>query len=383
MLKSISLLCIALTFGVQAAANAKLYPTCVQNQLQALYHSPGPIDGVIGNQSRAALARLIKANPTRSELGNMPRLSRTTAQAWCRRLAQTFPAVRKFAPMSRNFHIQSDGLAGEAGLLLIERQYVEAVAFYRDLGIEVFDTPPKLYASESAIYLSEKFLEGSQSWPRPLSKPPYAIFSDICNPVADGAAGRALFDLLAVCWAPLTDRQQADTNRWQRDAGRFVRMALAHEMFHYVQHVLSRRLEQGLRFAGSSRRRMGPEWLVEGSANYFGVRHTAKQERRLRQFRLGELRSAAGPSPTPIHKMIGAQKVRSEKEYLSAQLAARLLAERAGEQSLITYWRELGAGKTWEDAFEASFGVSLREFTADFPELSTSPAASRRFTSGR
>ena len=48
--------------------------------------------------------------------------------------------------------------------------------------------------------------------------------------------------------------------------------------------------------------------------------------------------------------------------YDMAALASELLAAQAGEESLITFWTLLGPDTTWQEAFEANFGMTVHEF---------------------
>lgn len=75
---------------------------CVQAELNALGHNAGTSDGVIGRQTRAALAGYRAAENTSAQL---PEISADTAQNWCVRIARKYPehsvhAIKVFAELA-------------------------------------------------------------------------------------------------------------------------------------------------------------------------------------------------------------------------------------------------------------------------------------------
>lgn len=140
-------------------------------------------------------------------------------------------------------------------------------------------------------------------------------------------------------------------------AGDRAGSVLAHEYFHAIQYSLSRT------FYGT------PAWLVEGSAEYATARlgdETGSLP--YPQFRsaavmrtaswTGSLRDAEGDdSHWPGYD-----------DYFLGFLAVDYLADRAGEESLIMYFRSLPSRWEWgwERAFRDAFGRDVETFHDDF-----------------
>ena len=58
-------------------------------------------------------------------------------------------------------------------------------------------------------------------------------------------------------------------------------------------------------------------------------------------------------------------------------LAIDWLADRAGDPALFEYYRLLPDSKTWEDAFEAAFGIAVDDFYEQFEAYRTRVAPPR------
>lgn len=132
---------------------------------------------------------------------------------------------------------------------------------------------------------------------------------------------------------------------------------LAHEYFHALQFSLAR---------GEEASDLGPIWLTEGTATYM----------------LEAYGGGSGPTtfdgPTALYESeitlanakfqlrpfgpLGAEL------YMLGWLAALELAERAGEESLLDYYRLLPERDGWRDAFRDAFDMSVGELTVAVDE---------------
>lgn len=127
---------------------------------------------------------------------------------------------------------------------------------------------------------------------------------------------------------------------------------LAHEYFHAMQFALARREEAS---------DLGPIWLTEGTATWM----------------LETYGGGSGPTtfdgPTVLYESeitLANAEIQAYRfgplaveTYLLGWLAALELAERAGEKSLLAYYRLLPERDGWRDAFRDAFGMSVEELT--------------------
>lgn len=129
------------------------------------------------------------------------------------------------------------------------------------------------------------------------------------------------------------------------------RVDLAHEYFHVLQYE----------WAGPLRRQ-APGWLVEGAAIWAGrmVFDEPAPSFGLSQVGTNELNLTSRAHPQDYDHALGTA-------------ATALLARRAGSQSLVEFWRELGwqarLGGSWESAFAQAFGLTIAEFEREFQEV--------------
>lgn len=122
----------------------------------------------------------------------------------------------------------------------------------------------------------------------------------------------------------------------------------AHEYFHVLQYDLANATP------------WGPHWLVEGTATYGEEAYDGDLEFRRR------IASAAASHVASLRDPATADPGRLN--YHLGFLAAEWLLNRAGEASLLEYYRLLPSADAWEEAFEAAFGLSLDEFYRLFEE---------------
>ena len=126
---------------------------------------------------------------------------------------------------------------------------------------------------------------------------------------------------------------------------RFIKLArpwcAAHEYFHALQYALA----EG--------RPSGPTWLVEGSATYAEEVYDGGLEFRRRIAPAGASHVASIRNP---------EFADSRLKYHLGFIAADWLVSRAGEASLLDYYRLLPSSNGWDEAFETAFGLSIEDF---------------------
>lgn len=148
---------------------------------------------------------------------------------------------------------------------------------------------------------------------------------------------------------------------------------MAHEIFHQMQYDLSDTRDDR---PGVGPRRLGPAWLVEGSAEVLELLYVqallpADGEA------LFELQNPARRSRKTLSSLQAHGSVRDPGSYGVARFAAVLLARRHGVVGFINYFKGLGQGDSRTKAFERAFGQSMQDFEAEFEAVRRDFGAAR------
>ena len=153
--------------------------------------------------------------------------------------------------------------------------------------------------------------------------------------------------------------------------GRYV---LTHEYFHWLQHQLPSSS------AGSA------TWLVEGTARWAQEAHEIEDQRVMRSGLRSSDRKTAGGGPS----LESTESGNGTWQYLLGSLATEMLAERAGVDSPLEFYRALAQRRTgphlrwqsnpgWQDVFSETFGLTVDEFYAEFSEWQADLPGSRPY----
>ena len=127
---------------------------------------------------------------------------------------------------------------------------------------------------------------------------------------------------------------------------------LAHEYFHVVQGRLS-----------NNTWTTNPRWLREGSAVYESMLYTGAWER----YRRGALLRSANYDDG-LSELEQFERAEAPHGYALGALGSEWLAQHAGRDAQLSYWRSLARSATWAAAFESAFGLAPREFYGAFEE---------------
>ncbi len=141
----------------------------------------------------------------------------------------------------------------------------------------------------------------------------------------------------------------------------------AHELSHVYQYTLQR---HG-RFDTTHQdvRVIGPAWIQEGFATFHSERALAMggvvpYEQSRQELIRQSLRVDVQLEESETY--VGLQA--GPGRYDMAAMASELLAAKAGEETLIGFWRLLGPDTPWREAFESAFGMTIEEFYPLFEE---------------
>ena len=164
---------------------------------------------------------------------------------------------------------------------------------------------------------------------------------------------------------------------------------IAHELFHVLQGQFSTDLGGRSDGIAEEARRSGPEWLLEGGADYAAARVTeslggANMAATRLQRRPQTLQSTASLRSMEAESGFAAA---SPYHYVTGMLAVDLLLQDRGLPALNRYYRQIGTGLInglrWQTAFEHEFGRSPEAFYREWDAARAKQLEAAAFVSGR
>jgi hypothetical protein len=109
-----------------------------------------------------------------------------------------------------------------------------------------------------------------------------------------------------------------------------------------------------------------PQWLVEGFADYVGNLHSGQSVTTIASELRTDVRKGKLPTALPTQDQF-ATDGQAAQAYEGSWLACRLIAQRAGQQGLVRFYRLVGASEHDQaGASAAAFASVLHETTAQF-----------------
>ncbi len=333
---------------------------CVQQQLKYLGHDPGPIDGFIGPQTRAAAEKWFGNQNLADDDLRFPDLTRITALQWCREIGLMRQAAKRFWPSQNDIRYLVDEPKTEVKLLLLREVLTEARRFYREnYGIEIAGSFDVIGAE------SERELENILTQTRRERELNFRFSGELrlCN--EGGTHAFVYTQTLGICLETSKDDDMFSSYLSRNITAYFV---AAHEFMHLVQFEFSHNHLISKFLSSTGYPVLGPDWLTEGTATYF---HTEflYEFHKFDRAPLSELLVSANKSEETLTELRENGTMKTLAHYELGQLASALLAQKFGEQSLFDYWRELGRLSNQDAAFQSTFGMSLDDFEVEFESL--------------
>lgn len=142
---------------------------------------------------------------------------------------------------------------------------------------------------------------------------------------------------------------------------------IAHELFHVLQYQTDHLIHAG-ETPPDQVRPTGPVWFDEGAPEMIAYRVTA--DRRLDSYTraLGDQIAVTKQISTPLDQLERLSQTNVPNVYSLFALSVDHLVkvDPAGVSGLAAYYRALGAGALWADAFQQAFGLSVGGYYADF-----------------
>ena len=151
---------------------------------------------------------------------------------------------------------------------------------------------------------------------------------------------------------------------WIRDAlsAEVITRISAHEMSHIYQNSLAGYREYNFT-SHSQVHPTGPAWLVEGGAEFQAIRSLAKGKFYFYDQIRNRYNEGSATVDAPLSELETYEALlSSDGGYQLPTMAVELLVSIAGEASMISYWALLVPGTTWQEAFGATFGMTIDEF---------------------
>jgi hypothetical protein len=348
-------------WGVFAPLNAQAeeYVLCLQKQLSILGFDPGPHDCAWGQRTKAAALALRKSDARLQANPMLDNPRRVSAVSWCRVVGQLNPEVKKFRPSEASVVFLKDDDATVEEIVIIRAAVREAKKYFKfkhqiELAgrIDFVAGGDHEQIARNLIQLRRARGETTKNVRRFVRKK--------CEGTKRWYAA-AYFNQVFSCWPD----NVAHYKTWLEKNKRLLSGIMVHELAHSIQTELTL-AKTILRLRKDGRWIDGPGWMVEGSAMMFELDYLYPE---FKGRWMPSFQTLMAPARMSSLKLRKTGYVVTDEEYDVSRFAAYLLAKRYGLKSFNDYWREIGQGKDWNAAFQATYGMSIREFEAIFEEL--------------
>lgn len=360
------------------AAASDMHVTCVQRQLAALGYNPGPADGLDGQDTRRALSDFLSGvieDSARAVFDGLPDFSRRAAVGWCREIAAYKPDVKDLTPAAEPPMILTADSVSPEIRSYVARSYEEARrTFAREWGIETA-SKPVLIVAFNRDDLEELLKRPVPGIPDLSPGAARDTADDMCIGV-ERVEGSAYRHRVSFCM-PQEHQQSITSYKMWKARYQYV---MLHEFMHHVQREMS---YDKVEYDESGHRRMGPAWMVEGTAYLAEIKARGAYNQKVSVPMLSALRAGDEDDPLELEWIRKKDSVRSHREYSASNLATSALAMRYGEDRIVDFWRAVGELDDWDRAFERTFDMEIDQFEGLFEELRTDNAKLIKFATGK
>lgn len=371
-------LCIAVLLPLTPAWASTSTVACVQAQMAQLGFDAGPVDGQSGPKTRMGVDRFVDSLPdtvARQALLNLPKFSKRASAGWCRELARLFPQVQVHLPSLNTPLLFAPSSVSDTQRIEIQLSFRRAENFLR----EHFDVR---LASQVELVVADgpdAFREQLRHALLPSELPRHRLTPTVNRYCGGHFLGAAAFrNHLAFCWRSFDEADPGMVLLWQQKLDR----AMVHEFVHHMQRELSNdKVQRWIKKGTNPRRRIGPPWMVEGTAEYIEQKYTYL-DKDWPEAHLDRVRDRAQAEAWSLRDIRKSGEVRAAAAYDASRYAATLLAMRHGEDSLIQFWRAVGETDNWFTAFERVYGLPIEDFEALYEVLREDRDAAMDFVAG-
>lgn len=357
------LLALSCLFTASKAHSGDPNVACVQEQLHFLGHDPGAVDGQSGPRTRDAVKamRASVSDPEKAAIFDaLPAFSQRASVGWCREIAEVFPEAVQFLPSraDADLHIADDVAdAVRDEFLGAYRQSLDFLA--QEYGVQLASRPVLVVGRDPDEI--KWLLKGAQDLEATTTKERGQTASRTCRK-GTGVGGSARRHNITLCY----NVPGLEATLEKRGYHLHIRRTMMHEMVHHMQRELTYdKVPRWVRKGTKPRRRMGPPWMVEGSADVLAARYL-KKHASLAIESVFRLYARASVDTKMLGDIRKDGEVRSPEAYRSSHFAVAVLAQRFGEESLIRFWRRAGETDNWFTAFREVYGMRVEDYEAMF-----------------
>ncbi len=320
---------------------------CVQSGLNSIGYAAGPSDGLLGRGTAAASAAFA-ANQSE---GTWPDLTKDSATTWCTQLTTALEQGKAVGPID-DIALLRFGPDVDAGTIEHTIAGMKDIhAYYSESLGGALKTPGTIYISSDAQWLTDHYVDHLQMG-EGIRSGKLANFLG-CH---GGEAGPGFMFFCA--------KSDVFSGDWfgsglaaQRTFG------LAHEYFHMLQYERAYGRLEGCCDGRNTVEKVGPQWLVEGAAEYVAFKILGDSGRMNFAREIDWHTQKAAEVDVPLSKMQTREGYYAEPLASSAgMIAAHMLAETSGFPALAEFYNHMGAGQSWDTAFETAFGMTPEAF---------------------
>ncbi|MGP6087731.1 peptidoglycan-binding domain-containing protein [Antarctobacter jejuensis] len=382
MLRAVGVAALSLLFwlpGLRADA-ADDHVACVQGQLAALGFDPGPMDGLSGPRTRAALRAYLEGVTSaedRAVFDRLPDFVERSAVGWCREIGMRAPEAAALMPSRTPPQVFVGADVHPELEAHVRVAFQEAEDFLqRRYGVQVASQVRIILATNVEDWHDLVGKAGTmrlQSWGEIRARGKRDCETEF------GLGASASRDGLSFCGKVLALKEPALAELYRL----VLSVTMTHEMVHNAQREFTfDKVARWVTNPDAVRPRMGPAWMVEGSAQV--IEQAFMKDRYGRgQPTLDGMQALAAASELDLRQIRLAREVRVAEAYDVSAFGVALLIDRFGEETLFRYWREVGETDNWFTAFRNVYGMSVEEFETLYPMLRDDQTARAEFIEDR
>jgi len=366
---SFLLLIVSSLGGAQAQTIKKDFARCVQGQLNALGQKAGRVDGLLGRATARAYNRL------RAEEGfeSIPEKFDTHSMIFsCRYIGEKDAELKKFWPAWKRSYTIKTGAIVPGGIIKYIEQSIPVIhrrfaafnmQYASSVNLHIFhdrQTGQGFYASNSVV----KEEETASNFE--------ALYTFNCS--NDSIGGWSENNDIYICL-----NYEEDSGNIHSDLAAFLQSSFDDHQFRFQEvmtgemfNVSQRELLGAFVLEAKDikklqeRKALEPAWINEGVAQYFELRFggAGKEE----SVYYSDLATKLNIDRRRLHEY---EAISLDLSVLSkgadlGDLAAFKLQDRRGLKQFHIYFKNVGLGVPWKQAFEQAFGVSIEKFYADY-----------------
>jgi hypothetical protein len=269
-------------------------------------------------------------------------------------LAETHPELASFAEgLPDDVLIVGKGVSEEQQATIRQALVLAHDFTKRVVGVEL-ERPVEVYASANdQIWMTQNYLR-VKNLPGSFAMGKMKEFRE-CEPSAEGG----YYSMWLCMSSPAWTRGNAETETIG---------IVMHEYTHNIQFGLVGERGKDCCTDNNAMSVFGPQWLVEGSAEYLRYLLLEDLGRAdvsgiIRQFERDV------PDGVNLADFETRQGFRNGNGWNTGIVATNYLLQDVGPSALVVFWTEIGNGTDMRDAFEAAFGVTTDEFYERFPTM--------------